>query len=287
MNTYITRENFSKISDYNRLSHHHVDFSDASAISQEINQIGYGCLVNCRLDYVNNELLNQVLSNLTVPINLILNGGDYLVNHKWLDSPKIKNIFSPEINGSLKFNNTKLHTIPWGFEMPDHEAENLWKNSIDFNKKQNKIFFPYHSHDPQYMLGVRIHMMNELYSSNLFSKNFFYCHESIVDLNSYFENLKNNKFCIVLPGAAWAVQPRRVCECWIMKTVPVMLRKFSDWWVNSLEDMCALHNLPIVFVDSWDDINSDIFNVDFDFSDTKNALLQNYWDDFILSERKT
>ena len=68
----------------------------------------------CRSDYMINGQLLKVINLLKVKINVIIHGGDYLINYPWLDSPMINNIFCANLNANLNFKLTKLIPIPWG-----------------------------------------------------------------------------------------------------------------------------------------------------------------------------
>ena len=245
----------------------------------DIEKIKENDLVFCRVDYIQHAIFKRVLEKLEHPINLIIHKGDYIINHRYLDDLKINNIFCTNLNAKLHFNNTKLFPIPWGFgenEPTTEELNKVVENRIEFKDKKDKLYYPYHA--AEYCgHSARTSFMKEI------EQNQFICDnpEFKLDYDTHIENINKSKFCIVLPGASWANDPGRTWECLIRHTVPIMKRTFSHWWESGLEIMAKTHNIPILFVDEWTDINENIFDLEFDFSNVDVIMKQKYWVDFI------
>lgn len=247
-----------------------------------IERIKENDLVFCRVDYIQHGHFISVLERLLHPINLVIHKGDYVINHQCLDSPKIKNIFCTNLNSKLHFNNTKLFPVPWGFGANEPTTEELNKvieNRIEFKDKEDIVYYPHHVAE-YYGHSARPSFMEEIKQNN------FICDkpESKLEYNTHIKNINNSKFCIVLPGASWANDPGRTWECLIRHTIPIMKRTYSDWWESGLEKLSTKHNIPILFVDEWIDVDKSLFDLEFDFSNIDVIMKQKYWIDFIRKE---
>ena len=257
---------------------------------RNVHDVQEGDFVFCRSDYMVNGRLNKVIQNLPVPINLIIHGGDYLVNYNWLDSPKIKNLFCANLNSKLKFRNTNLFSIPWGWGEVRHgdptedELDLVWKSRTTFDKKDNLVYIPHHTEGYGDGDSARPSFFEELKTSKLWNSDISSVSDR-VEQNKHRQNIEESKFCIVLPGASWANQPGRIWECLIRETIPIMKRSFSDWWQSGVESMSKEHDIPMIFVDEWDEIDEKIFEKKFDFTDLYGKLKHEYWENFMRSNK--
>jgi hypothetical protein len=238
----------------------------------------------CRSDYMINGQLLKVINLLKVKINVIIHGGDYLINYPWLDSPMINNIFCANLNANLNFKLTKLIPIPWGWGEVRHgdsskeELDKIWNNRKKFAEKNNKVYIPHHTGG--YSDSPRQYFWETLTKSKLWDSTISLT-TTKVDKKIYENNINESKFCVVLPGASWANQPLRIWECLIRETIPIMKRSFSDWWKSGVELMAKNHEIPMIFVDDWDEIDESIFEKEFNFVNLKNKLKHYYWEQYI------
>lgn len=288
MDDYVRKINFQNFCDHviNREADESITHQEMfQNFYSKLNEIEENDLIFCRAEYMVNGMLRQIINDIPVPINLVIHGGDYLVSYDWLDSPKVKNLFCGQLNADLcRLDKTNKFSIPWGWGEVRHGFKSKEEFDFTWNRpvtKNNLLYIPNHTLNQYYDQSVRPHFLNELFNSNVFSLNNISDNQHIPQ-EDYYQRIQDSKFCIVIPGASWGDQPLRVWECLIRKTVPIMKRSFSNWWMSGLEQLNSIHGLPILFVDEWNEVDDILlcsFGVDWD--DLHKKLCQNYWNDFI------
>lgn len=253
-----------------------------------IDNVKEGDLIFCRSDYVMNGGLRYYLDQTKVQINLMIHGGDYLVHHEWLDSPKIKNLFAANLNGNTRdFKHTMCYAIPWGWgevrhgDLTDQQLKQIREERILFGQKENKVYVPFHTTNGYGSSTVRNSFLEEIQRSTINHRLPVEHSSSWIDSNLHTEKVMNSKFCVVIPGASWGNQPGRIWECLLRDTIPITKRCYSDWWKSEVEQFSIIHKLPIIFVDDWDDLTEDIFDIEVDSDLILDRITQPYWESFI------
>jgi len=258
---------------------------------ENIDLIQEGDLVFCKGEYIINEGFKQVLEKLPVKINLLIHKADYLIHDRWLDSEKILNVFSANLNCNLlNSKHTKFFPIPWGFvhhdveQWPLSSCDEMQKAIDKKTEKSIKLYVPFHSTDEgNYPANgsIRTHFLKELEDWNI-KKLPVTWSKSRKSFEEYYSDLENSMFAIVIPGAGWGNDPVRYWECALRKCIPVSKKCHENGWKTGVEHMCEQHNIPFLFVDKWEDLNDDLLNYkNFDTSRFQTILKQKYWIDFI------
>jgi len=165
----------------------------------------------------------------------------------------------------------KLDWLPIGFTEEDRFNGNpkilnhFWKKEYEWNNKKNKIFIPYHSEGT--------HPQRKIMIENLKNNPLVEVGEKM-NIIDYYKKMSEYKFIISLRGNGWDCC--RHYESLLIGSVPIM-----DG--GPIPNKFKQHNLPVLDIDQ---IDESIFDMKFDFSNTKQFLTRQYHYDRIEKSRK-
>ena len=168
---------------------------------------------------------------------------------------------------SLK--NNKIIPIPIGFEEIERDGGNQTflleqrQARTKFHDKKNKILLPYHTLNTN---PKRRNLFNSL--RNL---DFVEVQKDKLPFKEYMQLLDQYKFVICLEGAGPDVH--RNYECLLVDSVPINVK-------NTIEFLFKYHEVPGVFLDSWDNLNDqkfdDLVSFEYNFENNKKFLTIDY-----------
>jgi hypothetical protein len=174
---------------------------------------------------------------------------------------------------NVNIKHDKIESIPIGMENSQWFPEIGKINKIKEKNKENKNYknLLYINH----LIGTNPNERQKPY--DLFSdKSYVTCFEGNngFDYDSYIDNIYNHKFVICPEGNG--IDTHRTWECLYLNTISIEKRNINNSFYK---------DLPICFVDDWDEINEDFLNKEYDRIKSKiynlNKLDFNYWKSII------
>jgi len=253
----------------------------------------------CKNEFIISEGFDKVLNTLKNPVHLVVHKGDFLIHHRWLDHPRLRNVFCSNLNSNLLHSqHSSFHPIPYGFAHADVEGwPQTSKQQMDqvlqsTPDKKLDLYVPYHDRTNRFHArdsSVRIHFCEQLdQAQKHFHMNLHVQTEPLLHTDHY-SLLEKSKYAVVIPGAGWGNDNVRVWECLLRGTVPVMKRSWEQGaWHSGLEYLALQHNLPMVFVDEWNEIEEkQICKNSMDFSNVAKVLKQDYWTQYMRKKCRT
>ena len=163
-----------------------------------------------------------------------------------LDSEKINKWFCvhpPDIEHS------KIHPLPIGFQEPDRAGgnqrflENMSLSRLEFDKKENKIFLPYHD------LSTNAKRREQF--EFLASFPFVTAQRTKQNLVDYYCSLNKHKFVIGLEGSGPDIH--RNYETMLVGSVPINVK-------NCIYRLFSKHEVDGVFLNKWAEMNTELFD---------------------------
>ena len=210
-----------------------------------------------KIEYLD-DFYNKILKTLNTTFVLITHYGDKEagLHDKILNHPLLIKWYGQ--NMSIITNKTS--PIPIGLENTYWKRTNVNKiNECSNNSKDKLLYLNFSLHtNPN-----RSNIMNSLLK-NGFIKN------KQLDWNSYIEDLSRHKFCISPKGKG--VDCHRIWECLYLGVIPIVEKSIH---------MSYFHDLPILFVDNYNNISTEYLNQTYkDFqkkSFNMDKLSLSYW----------
>ena len=210
-----------------------------------------------KIEYLD-DFYNKILKTLNTTFVLITHYGDKEagLHDKILNHPLLIKWYGQ--NMSIITNKTS--PIPIGLENTYWKRTNVNKiNECSNNSKDKLLYLNFSLHtNPN-----RSNIMNSLLK-NGFIKN------KQLDWNSYIEDLSRHKFCISPKGKG--VGCHRIWECLYLGVIPIVEKSIH---------MSYFHDLPILFVDNYNNISTEYLNQTYkDFqkkSFNMDKLSLSYW----------
>lgn len=150
--------------------------------------------------------------------------------------------------------------------------ENLYNSS----SKTNLLYINYAqtTTNPLYSphKGIRHHLTNILRNKFDFSKG--------TNFENYMRELKTFKFCVSPPGRG--IDTHRAWEALMMGTIPIMISTTQDH---------LFERLPVIIVDSWEQITTDFLNQKYEELIQKSydfdILYTHYWDNMLFIDQNS
>lgn len=217
-----------------------------------------------KMDFiVNGYFLNEILPKINKKFVLITGVSDYSMNHtnhylNILSNPLLIKWYS---TNPIDLSHPKIEFVPIGFQEYERLGNNVevidkfFNLSVDYQNKLNKIYIPFHSNTNHSRASI-INKMKELpfvdYQSNKLS------------FDSYLENISKYKYVLSLRGNGWDCH--RNYEILLTGSVPILEKGPISHHFESLE-------IPHILLN---DINVDIFDINFNFNLVKKFLTQQY-----------
>lgn len=171
--------------------------------------------------------------------------------------------------------NDKIIPIPIGFEEPSRPSGNQFilnfylKNKLSFEDKIEEFYLPYHSLDTNSQRRKSYQILE--------NEPFVYCQQERQKLEDYLNTLDKYQFILCLDGRG--NDTHRYWETLLVGSVPIMKN------IESIRRIFDEYKLPGVFVDSWSEINEDIFiklsELKYDFSNVEYFLRAKNWKEII------
>tara|TARA_B100000214_G_scaffold274104_1_gene204233 strand:- start:3539 stop:4444 length:906 start_codon:yes stop_codon:yes gene_type:complete len=159
----------------------------------------------------------------------------------------------------------KIVPIPIGFEEPEREGGNQevlshYNRKIhDFDKKENKLYLPYHT--------VGNNPSRDRFIRHLSSLDFVEVEENRLPFQEYLQKLEKFKYIICLEGAGY--DTHRNYESLLVGSVPIMK-------TSTVKGVYDRNELPSVFVDDWLKVDESFFShinsKTYDFKNVKNFM---------------
>lgn len=209
--------------------------------------------------------------------NVIISHSDYSVDDKI--SSRFDKVFC--VNNDSKNNNT--YSLPLG--IPNYNIEldvlSIIGDKIQFYNKMNerseKQIIVYMNFTVQTHKNLRSGLIDH------FSKfPWVYWENSDLSINGrlrYLDNIKKSKFVLCPRGNG--LDTHRLWETLYLGSIPIIERYRTH-------DICE--DLPVLFVDRWEDLNEHYLNKKYDEIINKEYNLQklkmSYWEDFIIKKIK-
>lgn len=189
-----------------------------------------------KIDYLD-DFYNKILKTLNTTFILITHYGDGEagLHDKILNHPLLIKWYGQ--NMSIRSNKTE--SIPIGLENTYWNRTNINKIKECSNNSKDKLLYLNFS---LYTNPNRSKIMNSLLK-NGFNKN------KQLDWDSYIEDLSRHKFCISPNGNG--VDCHRTWECLYLGVIPIVEKSIH---------MSYFHDLPILFVDNYNDISTEYLN---------------------------
>jgi hypothetical protein len=176
------------------------------------------------------------------PYVLITHNGDEGINASHLHILEDKNLIR-WFGQNVEISHPKLESIPIG--LANGEMERNEKLYVDFiNRETKKEQMVYCNFTMWGHVGERAKCLRAI-------KRFGLDNSERVSIDVYLENIKNSYFTLAPDGNG--VDTHKLWECLYLGTVPVVTRSINS---NFYSD------LPILFIDSWDDFNLSDLTVD-------------------------
>ena len=255
------------------------------------------CLIFIKTDLVYHEKTSKHIWTRLLKIhqltgkkfNLVIHCSDHVFPSKRFriyDQDHISNIFANQIDARHEFVNTKVHPIGQGFFPNDSEILEKRKTRKAWGEKSNKLFLPPGNWD--YGTNTIRHIVIPKIAKKYGDKKWFTGsvksnHDGTdrIPRSEFLTLLDENKFSLCIPGNE-GCQVNRFWESLAVDCVPVMIRE-CYLWKASMEELCSVHNLPCVWIDSIDEINiiETLFDYEYDFSNVEKTLMMEYWKGFI------
>ena len=253
----------------------------------------------CKNEFVISEGFEKVLFALKNPVHLVIHKGDFLIHHRWLDHPRVRNVFCSNLNSNLFHSQfSSFHPLPYGFAHPEFEGwPQTSKQQMDevLQSKPAKtldLYVPYHDEQNRFHArdsSVRIHFCEQLRHALPHFRMNVHVQKEKLSYSYHYGLLQKSKYAVVIPGPGWGNDGVRVWECLLRGTVPIMKRSWEQGaWHSGLEYLALQHNLPMVFVDDWMEIEEkQICKKQMDFSNVSKALKQDYWTQYMRKKCRT
>jgi hypothetical protein len=148
--------------------------------------------------------------------------------------------------------NDRIISIPIGLEnsewFPDIQKIDKIKKKIDESKNIKNLL--YINHDIKTNVNERLKPY-KLFFNKPFVKCFRGSNGSNFDM--YLDDIYNHKFVLCPEGNG--TDTHRIWECLYLNTIPIEKRNINNSFYN---------DLPICFVDDWDDISEDFLNKEYE-----------------------
>ncbi len=227
---------------------------------------------------VSGEFQNNILNKICFDFKLVTGNSSYKIGRDGGDSYK-KILNDPRVTKWFCVNppdvdNDKIVPISIGFEEPDREGGNQ-ELLNDFNikkcfEKKENIFLPFHT--------VSTNSERQAEIQKLSKENFINFSSNKQSFSNYMQSLAEHKFAIGLEGSGPDIH--RAYESLLVHTVPIMKK-------GSLKKVFDFHNLPGIFVDSWNEVSEEFFdkikNITYNFDSSDLYLSIEYYKKLIRS----
>ena len=234
--------------------------------------------------------LHEIYESTGKKFNLVVHCSDNVFPSKifqMYDTDWISNIFGNQVDARHEFKKTKVHPVGQGFYPNDKEILEKRKTRKSRGEKSNRLVLP--PGDWQYGSNTIRHIVipeianrfgNEEWLTGSF-KSIGPTDPDQIPRSEFLTLLDENKFSLCIPGNE-GCQVNRFWESLAVDCVPVMFRE-CHLWKSSMEELCSVHNLPCVWIDSINDINNieTLFDYEYDFSNVEKTLMMKYWKGFI------
>jgi len=148
-----------------------------------------------------------------------------------------------------EYQHEKIIPLPIGFQEPDRPGgnqkflENMNITRMDFDKKEDKIFLPYHN------LSTNVKRKEQF--EYLASLPFVNAQREKQNLIQYYSSLNKHKFVIGLEGAGPDIH--RNYETMLVGSIPINVK-------NCIQNLFSHHRLDGVFLDNWQELNKNLFD---------------------------
>jgi len=178
--------------------------------------------------------------------NIISHNSDNEINDNFIEYLDIVNI---QMSQNCLIYHKNLISLPIGIENRqyfNHDIFHKIRKNTDIKKEKN-IYFNF---------SINTHFSRKDCYNKLINKLEFNSNKSKED---YFIELKKHKFAICPRGNG--LDTHRLWECLYLDVIPIMLKT----------DFININNLPIILLDSWDDLNEE--NLYKEFNHLKNSKI--------------
>jgi hypothetical protein len=251
---------------FQSLCHHHISKEEHKKFELQVDdhidvdKFDFTDFDNDELVYCNSSLLNEgkpkliesklyeKLEQFKNPFELVLHNSDQNFGEKqlkYLDIPNCKKIYTQNIN--IKH----IDVIP----LPIGMANSFWKwgnldifdevLNTDIDTKSNFIYANFTKTG-----GVRDENRLECYE-NIESQNIPFVEN--LEYRDYLNKLKTYKYCVSPQGNG--IDCHRMWEALYLKVVPICIRGILVEYFAKL--------FPIYIIDSWDDLNSEVLELEY------------------------
>jgi len=178
-------------------------------------------------------------------------------------------IFAQNIN----FVHTKIESIPIGLEndrwFPHMNKKNKIINKLNESKHIRNLV--YMNHNVNTNLQIRMAPFNILHNKNFVTTQML---SNGQNFDNYIDNVYNHKFIICPEGHG--IDTHRKWEALYLNSIPIEIKSINN---SFYED------LPILLIDSWDQLNEEFLNAEYERIININWNLDkldfNYWSDRI------
>ena len=216
-------------------------------------------IIFVKTDYIK-IFLHRYYKYLKEEIILITHNSDFCIEYDMiscLDLPKIKRWYGQ----NTKIIHPKLVSIPLGIANPQypHGNKKLIKEIRDKNfVKENLLYI-------NFTINTNQSARKRVY--DLFKNRPNDCGKNLSQEN-YLENLAKSRFCISPPGNG--IDCHRVWECIYLNTIPIVEKDIA---------FEQFKELPILFIDKWEDINDNFLLKEYNniVSKNKDKCYVEFW----------
>jgi hypothetical protein len=251
--------------------HNHGDFipenvQDGDVVFVKTDEIYNGRFQNLALPRIQNKFI--LVSGIS-SYNIGSNGDTSYM--KILQDPKLIKWFCTNPPNTYS---EKIIPLPIGFEEMERQGGNqmiladLFYTKTKFEEKKSKVLLPHHTFETNPIREKLYKMLSTF--------DFVDVQNEKLPFRSYMKLLDEYKFVICLEGSGPDVH--RNYESLLVGSVPINLK-------NVIQQVFDYHNLPGVFLTSWDDLSEDVLDEEFDFCAVSDFLRIKYHANIIRSER--
>jgi hypothetical protein len=224
--------------------------------------------IDCALDFLKNPPKNNFI--------FITHNGDMKIDDVFFD--KIPDNLIKWYGQNINIKHNKIESLPIGIEnnkwfIDVFNKKYLFENKIKENKTNINLL--YINHNIQNNINERLKPY-EIFSD----KSWCTIHNGSngVFFDIYLNNIYNHKFVLCPEGNG--TDTHRTWECLYLNTIPIEKRNINNSYYR---------DLPICFVDYWEEITEEFLNKEYDRILSASWNLQkldfNFWKNKILTEK--
>lgn len=243
-----------------------VGVSRVNKNSFDLTNLVDGDILFVKTDFIySGEFQSKYLPNIDKKFILVTGISDYSVESghpSYVEIINNPNLIKWFCTNPPNLDSEKIEWLPVGFQEKERQGGDLkilnkqFNSSTDWVDKENKVYIPFHT--TANSIG-RERLINEI------SKNdFCVVEKNKLDFDDYLTELNKYKYVLSLRGNGWDCH--RHYESLLVGSVPVLEN-------GPILESFKSHELPVL---SLDEINTNMFNKEFNFLNVKDFLTMGY-----------